>query len=145
TACVYAGAVRSVCRRPGADRRSDIMTENRIRAPLQPVAFTLHPDLATSPLVFETLVFPREWRPQLLLLEQERTRRVGKEVTLPTRPLNDIVTALFSQLMTVPGFVRNNPADDTAQLPWLVARQPIPVAHLLRVVRGWCYETFGES
>src|SRR6266516_4783156 len=120
------------------------MNGNRTRAALQPVAFTLHPDLVTSPLVFETLAFPREWRPQLLLLEQERTGRVGKEVTLPIRSLNDIVTALFSQLMTVPGFVRNDPSEGTAQLPWLVVRQRIPVAHLLRVVRGWCYETFGE-
>lgn len=120
------------------------MTDNRTSSALQPVAFTLYPDLATNPLPLATLAFPREWRPQLLLLEQERTGRVGKEVTLPIRPLNDVVTALFSQLMTVPGMVRNDPADGTAPLPWLVAHEPIPVDHLQRVIRGWCYETFGE-
>ena len=120
------------------------MTNDDQRKVLQPVAFTLRPEVAQEPLSLWALPFPREWRTPLLLLEQERTNRAGKEVTLPIRPLNDLVTALFSQLMTVPGMARPDPVDGTPPPPWLLARRALPKESIFRLVRGWCWEVFAE-
>lgn len=108
---------------------------------LQPVAFALRPDILQSQLTLWALPFPSSWRAALTLLEQERTNREGREVSLPIRPLNDLVTALFSQLMTVPGMARAEQEDKPAP-PWLLAHEPIAPESIVRLVRGWCWEMF---
>jgi hypothetical protein len=112
---------------------------------IQPVAFTLRPDLIFPSLY--VLPFPPGWEDPLRALQAQHSGRESLANTIPIRPLNRVLEALVPGLLTVPRPVRSAETDQKGGRhpePWLVAPEPIDTGKLWMVIGAWLELSFRD-
>lgn len=122
--------------------------------PIQAVACTIHTQSVLRECSLYALAFPEEWFEPLRLLQEERSGRRDKPNMIPIRSINATLRAFVPSLLTVPYAVRPTEHVDQQQEEqdgsgevrevrhWLLAKQPIPIDHLWRVIQAWLEQTY---
>jgi hypothetical protein len=123
------------------------------KTPIQLVACTIRPESCLRNLSFQQASFPDEWFEPLHALQRERSDRLDQPTTIPIRSLNAVLQALIPYLLTAPNAARR-PSEGGSEeeldsrlrerLPWLLAREAIPVDRLWYIIQAWFQETYGE-
>ena len=115
---------------------------------LQPVAFTLRPDLDVSTLPLFGLTFPDTWWGLLKVLQGELRDRSSLPNTVPIRSLNAVLQALVPYLLSVPRQVADPKeawnGTEAKSDPWVIAQQPVSPECLWLVVQAWLERTYGD-
>lgn len=121
--------------------------------PIQLVACTIRPESCLRNLSFMQASFPDEWFEPLQALQAEHSDRLDQPTTIPIRSLNAVLQALIPYLLVAPNAVKRpseskyeEELDSRLQerLPWLLAREAIPVDRLWYIIQAWFQETYGE-
>ncbi len=104
---------------------------------LRTVAFQFAPHVSTLEREFFTLDFPEQWKPILLDLQVEASKRQRDQTRIPIKNLNQALRALVPDLISI----ASNAGRAKIQ-PWLYSATPISTRVLYLIVQAWVKTSF---